>query len=292
MRKNMSDGFSLIKANGISEPATVLIKKISNAIGGYFKPYQIRRVAKADADAEIIKAQARIKINGLQRRALIRFVSEEAKKQDNIEAITEKAITQLTDSATPQYMDDDWITNFFDKCRIISDKEMQLLLAKVLAGEANSPRTFSKRTVNSLGSLDKLDTQLFTKLCGFVLLMNEDLVPFIYDEQASMYNDHEITYSVLSHLDDIGLISFGSIAGFRLQKLSKQITINYYGTTLILEFKNPEDNELEFGKVILTHIGDELSRICGAKPVDAFLDYLIERWSKEGLVLASPYPRQ
>jgi len=292
MRKNRSDGFSLIKANGISKPATVLIQKISDAISGYFKPYQIRRVAKADTDAEIIKAQARIKINRLQRRALIRFVNEEAKKQENMEAITEKAVAQLTDSSTPQDMDDDWITNFFDKCRIISDKEMHLLWAKVLAGEANSPGTFSKRTVNSLGSLDKLDAQLFTKLCGFVLLVNEDSVPFIYDVQASIYNDHEIIYTALCHLDDIGLISFGSIAGFTLTKLSKQITIKYYGTTLILEFKNPEDNELEFGNVMLTHIGEELSRVCGAKPVDAFLDFLIERWSKKGLVLVSPYPKQ
>jgi len=287
----MADGFSLIKTNGISEPAKVLIEKIADAIGGLYKPYQIRRVAKAEADAEIIKAQAKIEITELQRRALIRFVSEEARNQNNIESITEKAIPQLNDSSNPQNMEDDWITNFFDKCRIVSDEEMQLLWAKVLAGEANSPGTFSKRTVNSLGSLDKTDAQLFAKLCSFVALIG-DLTPLIYDEQASIYNDQQINFNTLTHLDDIGLISFEPLAGFKRLKLPQHIDIYYYGTALKAEFKNPENNELQTGKVLFTNIGEELARICSSKPIDGFLDYVIERLSKQGLVLSSPYPRQ
>jgi hypothetical protein len=38
--------------------------------------------------------------------------------------------------------------------------EMQNLWAQVLAGEANSPGTYSKRTVNFLSSLDKKDAAL------------------------------------------------------------------------------------------------------------------------------------
>jgi Protein of unknown function (DUF2806) len=50
-------------------------------------------------------------------------------------------------------VNDDWITNFFDKCRIVSDEEMQQIWAKVLAVEANKPGTYSKRTVNFLSSV-------------------------------------------------------------------------------------------------------------------------------------------
>jgi len=289
----MTDGFGLIKVDGkITEPATVLITKISDAVGGLYKPYQIRRVAKAEAEAEAIKEQAQIEITNLQRRALTRFVAEEAKKQNNIETITEKAIPQLTDSSTPQDIENDWITNFFDKCRIISDDEMQLLWAKVLAGEANFPGTFSRRTVNFLGSLDKSDAQLFIKLCSFVLLIDNAPSSFVYDTQASIYNDQQINYSSLAHLDDIGLVSFGSLAGYKFLQLPKQIIISYFGTTLTLELKNTEDNELEFGNVRLTSIGQELSSICGAAPIDGFLDYLIERWSKEGIILSSSYPKK
>jgi hypothetical protein len=42
----MSNGGSLINLGEISKPATVLIEKIADAIGGVFKPYQIRRVAQ------------------------------------------------------------------------------------------------------------------------------------------------------------------------------------------------------------------------------------------------------
>jgi len=203
----MTDPFSLIKIDGeISKPATVLIEKISEAVGGYFRPYQTRRVAKAEAEAALIKEQAEIEITDLHRRALARFVSEEAKKQENIESITEKAIPQLDDSSNPQNMENDWITNFFDKCRIVSDEEMQLLWAKVLAGEANSPGTYSKRTVNALGSLDKHDAQLFTALCSFGAIIEGEPSPLIYDTHESIYKAQQITFDTLTHLDSIGLI--------------------------------------------------------------------------------------
>ncbi|MDO8682256.1 MAG: DUF2806 domain-containing protein, partial [Armatimonadota bacterium] len=153
----MPEPNSIIILGELSKPATVLIEKIAGAVGGIFEPCQIVRVAKAEAEAEIIKAETQIKITDLQRRALNRFVAEEAKKQDNMEQITQKAISQLANSSTPQNIEDDWIINFFDKCRIVSDEEMQSLWAKVLAGEANAPGTYSKRTVNLLSSLDTND---------------------------------------------------------------------------------------------------------------------------------------
>jgi hypothetical protein len=153
----MSDENSIIKVDlgGISKPATVLIEKISDAIGGLFKPFQIRRVAQAEADADKIKAISNIEITELQYRALTRLVAEEAKKQHNIESITLKALPDLEPDANPDQMDDDWIANFFDKCRLISDEQMQSLWARILSGEANSPGKFSKRTVNVVAGLDK-----------------------------------------------------------------------------------------------------------------------------------------
>lgn len=276
---------SLIKID-LTKAAEVLIEKISAAIGGYFKPFQIRRLAKAEAEAEIIRTEAQIECEDLHRRALARFIAEEAKKQDNIENITKKAIPLLSESSTPQEMEDDWITNFFDKCRIISDDEMQVLWSKVLAGEANSPGSFSKRTVNSLASLDKTDAQSFTLLCGFTWEIG-NLIPLVFDYKAPIYVDKGVNFGTLSHLDDIGLISFESI-GFTRTDLPEAIVITYYGTPLYIKFKKPADNELKIGCSIFTKTGHQLARICGAKPIDGFLDYVIEHWAKEGLTLSSP----
>ena len=273
-----------------SAAAKALIEKIAEGIGGYFKPFQIKRVAKAEAEAEIIRKKAQITIDGLQRRAVARFFAEEAKKQDNMENITRKAIPLLSESATPKEMEDDWITNFFDKCRIISDDEMQVLWSKVLASEANSPGSFSKRTVNSLASLDKADAQLFTSLCGFTWEI-EDLFPLIFEQHGSIYVDKGIDFEALVHLDDIGLISRDS-ARFNKTELPQAIVAKYYGTPVSIGFKKRDNNELDLGYAIFTKTGLQLARICGAEPVDGFLDYVIEHWTKKGHTLSSPLQRK
>ena len=279
----MAQDSSLIKID-ITKAAAVLIEKISDAIGGYFKPFQIRRLAKAEAEAEIIRAEAQIECEDIHRRAAARFIAEEAKKQDNIETITKKAIPLLNESSNPQGMEDDWITNFFDKCRIISDEEMQVLWSEVLAGEANSPGRFSKRTVNSLASLDKADAQYFTIVCGFAWEFGE-LIPIIVDHQAAIYVDHGVNFDKLSHLDDIGLISFESL-GFKKIELPQAIVVKYYETPVNIRFEEPANNELDIGYAVFTKTGLQLAGICGARPVEGVLDYVIDYWKKKGLTIS------
>src|SRR4051794_11062780 len=81
----MDENTSLINIGELSRPATVLIEKISDAVGGIFKPYQMVRVAKAEAQADRVRADGQIEVSDLQRRAFNRFLEEEAKKQKNIE---------------------------------------------------------------------------------------------------------------------------------------------------------------------------------------------------------------
>jgi len=182
----MSSDNSIINLGELSKPATVLIEKISDAVGGLFKPYQIVRVAKAEAEAERIRTDSQMEISDLQRRAFYRWLDEEARKQRNIEEITRGALLQLDDKSQPEKVEDDWIVNFFDKCRLISDDEMQKLWSRVLAGEANAPGCYSKRAVNFLSSLDKADADLFTQLCTFSWGVG-GVVPLVYDYEGEIY---------------------------------------------------------------------------------------------------------
>lgn len=267
----------MINLGDVSKPADTLIKKVSKAVGGIFEPYQIKRIAKAEAEASVIKAQAEIQITELHRRAMHRFIEEEAQKQKNIEDITNQAIPLLAERTDAEKMNDDWVTNFFDKSRIVSDKEMQGLWAHVLAGEANAPGTYSKRTVNYLGDLDKVDADLFTKLCGFGWMVGS-VVPLIFDVQAKIYEEHGITFNALSHLESIGLIQFNHLSGFRRLKLPKKFYVLYYGQPLLLEMSKDEGNELEIGHVLLTKVGQELAPICGSKQVNGFVEFVKEKW--------------
>lgn len=279
----MSDSNSLINLGELSKPATVLIEKISDAVGGVFKPYQIKRIAKAEAEANLIEAESQIQITDLHRRAIHRFVEEEAQKQANIESITSDSLPLLEDHSKPEDLDDDWITNFFDKCRIVSDEEMQRLWSRVLAGQANDPGTFSRRTVNLISDLEKRDADLFTNLCRFGWMMG-NLTPLVFDYQHEIYNDNGINFGTLNHLETLGLIQFNSLSGFQHLKLPKTITVSYYGTPVELTLPKDADNRLAIGQVLLTNAGGELAPICGSQPVPEYLEYVRERWTNQKLI--------
>ena len=268
---------SLLNLGSLSKPAEILIQKFSSAVGGLIEPWQIERVANAQAKADLIKAQSEIDIKDLNRRAMYRFFDEEAQRQQNMERITAKALPQLEAKSDPSRIQDDWLINFFDKSRIISDNEMQDIWAKVLAGEANAPGKYSKRTVNFLGELEKSEAELFQNLCSFGWMVGE-FVPLIFDAGAEIYKKKGLNFDTLTHLDSIGLIQFQSLAGFKITGLRKTFAAVYRGEPLMLELPKEEMNDVPIGKVLLTKLGKELVTVCPAPRVDGFVDYVKEQW--------------
>lgn len=277
----MSDSKSIINLGDLSKPANTLIEKISDAIGGIARPWQIVRVAEAEAEAEKIRVATQIEVTELQRRAMLRFIAEEAKRQNNIEGITAKALPDVSTDARPEQIDDDWIANFFDKCRLISDEEMQALWARILAGEANSPGAFSKRTVDLVGTLDKSDATLFSRLCSFGVSLG-GVTPLIYDPNDEISTKHGINFGVLLHLTSIGLIQFSELAGYVIQGLNQKGNVPYFGTGIWIEFAQEKDNTLQVGKVLLTKASQQLAPISGAVPVQGFVEYVREQWRRFG----------
>ena len=255
-----------------------------------YEPTRIRRKAKAESDAAIISAKveaagniikggSEIEITDLHRRAAQRCIEEETKRQKNMEEIIAQAVPDLKEKANPDAIEDDWIANFFDKCRLVSDSEMQSLWSRVLAGEANTPGTYSKRTVNLLSDLDKSDAELFTKLCGFGWMIG-DVVPLVFDHKVEIYNKHGINFITLSHLESIGLVQFSGFPGFQRRNLPKEFDVLYYDKPLRLQMPEDAGNTLSIGKTFLTQIGQELAPICGSKPVDGFYDYVKDQWKQ------------
>ena len=281
---------ALINLGDLGKPIDTLINKISDATGVLYEPRRIRHKAEAESDAaitsakaeaavDIIKTESEIEIAGLRQRAAQRRIKEDMRDQKNMEDIITKAIPHLNEEAKPDAMEDDWIANFFDKCRIVSDSEMQSLWSRVLASEANAPGTYSKRTVNLLSDLDKSDAELFTKLCGFGWMIR-NVVPLVFDEGAEIYNRHGIDFDTLSHLESIGLVRFAAPANFTQLNLPEGFVMRYYGKPLVLEIPQDVDNVLNIGKVLLTKIGQELAPISGSKPVAGFYEYVKDRWKQ------------
>lgn len=287
----MSAGGSLINLGDLSKPATVLVEKVCNAVGVIYEPTRIKRQARAEAEAKKIKALAGIELRDIEHRALERFVHQEARKQENIESITSQAASALPQSANPEALDEDWLAHFFKQCDTVSDKEMQSLWARLLSGEATTPGTFSKRTVDFISTIDKKDAALFTAFCQFVWVLGEPS-PLIYEVDNKIYEKHGVTFASLKHLDAIGLISFESVSGYVRKGFDKYDHAFYYGRPMTIEFPADANNQMDIGHALLTSIGRELVAICGSVRNQEFYEYVVERWAKNGLVLSSLLSRR
>ena len=232
----------------------------------------------------LILAEGDIEVDSLRRRAARRFVEEETRKQLNMERIVANAITEIDPNARTENVENDWITNFFDKCRSVSDDEMQVLWSRILSGEANAPGSFSRKTVNLVADLDKASANLFRILCSFGWQFLYDLVPLIFDTEDQIYNENGLNLYSLGELASIGLIQINSTSGFQLLDQPRQSTVAYQGRTILLTFPKDAANNLPCGKVIMTPSGTQLSRIVKPDPIDGFYDFVYDKWEKESLV--------
>lgn len=286
----MADGTSLINLGELSKPVTILVEKVCNAVGIVFEPTRIVRKANAEAKAEVIKTKAGIEIRDIEQRAIDRFIHQETRKQENIESITLQAASNLPPDAKVEALDEDWVAHFFKQCDTVSDNEMQTLWARLLSGEATNPGTFSKRTVEFISSVDKKDAALFTSFCQYVWDLSEP-TPIIYDSEDSLYTKNGINFATLTHLDAIGLISFGAVSGFKRKGYSKYGVVSYFGKFHSIQFPNDTGNEFEIGRTLFTAIGRELFSVCGPIRNQEFYEYTLNKWLAAGLVVATLLPQ-
>ena len=254
-------------------------------------PRRIRKEAEAKADAALIEAESRIQIGEIERRALTRFVVEQTREQKNIEEITTKALTSLDPGSDPSRMDEDWISDFFSKCRRVSNDEMQALWANLLAGEANLPGSVSRRTVDFVAAMDRTEAEIFSRLCRFS--SNSLNNPLIFDTSHQILADNGIEWRDLSHMDTIGLIQLASVTGFVAFGLPEHVQIVVAGEVLELTLKEQDGKrQIEIGRVMLTKIGLELRRFVHFEAPAGFYDYCVEHWAKNmNCTLSSRYPR-
>ena len=275
----------LVSLGELTKPINTLVEKASDAVGGLFRPWQTRRVARAEADAALVGAENEIQITDLHKQAFWRFIEEEAAKQSNMENIVLKAIPGVDqDNAKPEDIQRDWFANLFDKCRIVSDEDMQNLSARILAGEANNPGRFSRKTVNLVADLDKSDASLFVSLCGFVWMLAGNPHPLIFDTQHDIYNRQGINFVSIGDLESLGLVRVNSLTGFKIDPTPPQLRVSYHGKRELLTISNNSKSEFSIGIVMFTQPGRELSRVCEASPANGFFEYVYERWASESLV--------
>ena len=245
-------------------------------------------MAEAEARAynilEVNRAETDFEVADLRRRAAARLVNEEMTNQFNIESVTNKATHLLSEDASPEDMDDDWVRNTIDKTKMVSDEDMQNWWARILAGEANHPGTFSRRTVNLMADLDKDDAELFESLCSFIWMLHGAGYPLIFDTHNEIYNRQGINSISIGYLESLGLIRVNTLTGFKINPTPPQLSASYHGKRELLTMPNNPKYQFSIGMVMFTQPGMELSRVCKSSPIEDFFNYVRDRWGKEGLV--------
>lgn len=269
----------------LAEPAKLLIEKVSIVFEGVFRPFQIVRVAKAEAKAKVISTRSRIKEKSLERRAEQRWRAEQCLHQQNMESITKQAIPLLDKKANPKQIENDWISNFFDKCRIISNSDMQQLWARILASEANRAGSFSRKTINMLADIEKSDAEAFNSLCRFTCTIQGQLWVFVHDLRHEIYEKNGVNLQTLSHLDYLGFLNL-DLKGVLIKNLPKQISVAYRNKPVTYRFKKSLHNDdywISVGFVTLTKAGSQLAPICQTTPVMGFPEYVNDHLVSGGL---------
>lgn len=276
--------------------AKSLVERVAAGCGVLYEPHRIVKKAKAEAEADKVKALSKLEIGDIERRALQRFLHEETKKQENIEAITEKALEFLPKDAKPEKIEEDWMTRFLDKGKQVSDRQMQEIWAKVLAGEASAAGKYSKRTLELLHSLSKKDADHLVSLYRFAWKQLAGATPIpgkenvtlifrpmiiIFNLEGSIYQEHGINFTTLQHLETIGVIKFENLSDFQLQN-SPIMPFCYPGSMPLL-VKPQQGQPIPLGKVMLTESGTELYEVCGTTPTKGVWEYTKQQWQNKGL---------
>lgn len=105
----------------------------------------------------------------LEDRSFKRIKTNELRKQQNMEAIILAAIPYCSDSRMTNNTDQDWFNHFISLAENISNKTMQSLWAKILAGEIAQPGSFSFKTLQAFRSMSITEAKLFAKACSLAL---------------------------------------------------------------------------------------------------------------------------
>ena len=269
-----------ISTADFSGPASLLIQKISDAIGVFYEPTNVRRLAKAYADAKRIAAQSELAISDLHRRAIARWINEEAQNQANIENVVAKAIPYLEKTASPDQLDNDWLRLLFDRARLVTAPELQELWAKVLAREANQPTSVSVHAIHAIASMDRSDAQKLARACQLVVRIDGEPELIVMSGRTTpRHVEGGPTYAELQRLEELALVRLGPF-GSSDRELPDPFEVAYGDHRATVRFTQ-QIRTVITGYACFTSIGWQMFHALPVAPLEGVWAYLREHWANQ-----------
>ena len=258
---------------GIGKLATELLNKLEKFGGFCFAPRQIKRIG--NAQIEVIK-KAKVELGGnidisinngnieihvgqdglYLSNMISNLIKNEIRKQENINQIVEKTIEILNekpDVNTSIEFDQNWLNNFLEYARNVSDEEMQRVWARILAEESINSNSYSILTLNTLKNMTKKDAQTFVELIKNVFLWGDQYVLLNFNECKELYNISAID---ILNLSELGLINDPC----KYIKYNKGKIVYYVKNGYVYKHENLSGNT-SFECHVLTRVGRELRKL-------------------------------
>ena len=268
------------------------------------------KLIAAEADANVLRiradAQARAREALLPQDAKVavaldiadvisqRIQFQEEKRQANIESVVRHAAKQLGDkSVADSEPDHDWTARFFSEVQDVSSEEMQLLWARVLAGQVEREGSTSVRTLQVLRNLDRATARLFRMFCSMCVFFPGGKGPAIDGRVPSLggnaahnalkkyglgfdplnsLDEHDLIISDYNSWNDSYRFSVGVLAGKRVVRMP----FRFQGRNWILVplRGGSQADEFKLSGVSLNESGRELSRAVDLEAAGQFTEDL------------------
>ena len=202
----------------------------------------------------------------LAARAYAQHASKVLKEQVNVEDVLGIALDQLSKSeatAEPRGVpNDDWLAALRNEAAQRSSEEMKLAFGKILAGEIQSPGTYSIRTVRTLGMMETRTASLFKTLCNVVFvvqLVDSRVITPSGNAAHNALQEFGLSFSQLNVLQENGLIISDFNSWLEYSQFTQiPIPMSYAGRRVRLAPTEGMGNSVQLHGVALTSLGTEL----------------------------------
>ena len=153
------------------------LAKLAQIVGNWLglEARAIERNAEAEAYAHIRKtdaenAAALARLQGEEQLANY-MLAREKRKMNNTISVVDLAQTQFTEGeqASDEPVNSDWLNRFFSIVEEVSDKDMQQLWARILAGEVKRPKSYSLRTLELLKNISPKEAEVINLASGYLI---------------------------------------------------------------------------------------------------------------------------
>lgn len=153
------------------------LAKLAQIVGTWLglEARAIERNADANAFASVRKAEAEnaaalIRLQGEEQVANY-MLAREKRKMNNTISVVDLAQTQFAEGeqASDEPVNPDWLNRFFSIVEDVSDKDMQQLWARILAGEVKRPKSYSLRTLELLKNISPQEAEVINLASGYLL---------------------------------------------------------------------------------------------------------------------------